>query len=494
MGNPKLSHVPFRQSKLTHVLKDSLGGGCKTTMVANIWGDTAHVDETAATLRFATRIGKIANEAQANISQGRGEGGVSNARMEAAMRRKDREISELRAELAMYDMASHRAPEHHARQLTPQACTELRDEVLALLEGERDAISLPTLGHAHAALLEARRLWQGRGGLAAAVRANPEAKNKVVATEPSPAKPARGRQAHHMAANGHPKADVVPASRGQQKASRPPSAASARSGTTYQSVASSGSQRQTEGKAPSLGLGDGDPGFTAYRSGPGKRLVSAYMELKSSCDECKRNHREAAHRVNRAKGAIDELKTMQGDLSDPSHTEESQGLDEIMTQLKTEKRQYREAHTEMRALKTEIEYLTQKAEAAKTNMLSADEAWISANPDPASWGPKSSGGGKKVVKTPRRMPSASYPMPEDDGLPLMEEAEEAPVTSEAALYAAMMAEAKEKAMATGGGKPRRGVKVAGTFDAQGKKGMRGADDYGMQNSMQAQLAGWGQKA
>jgi kinesin family protein 6/9 len=29
-------HVPYRQSKLTYLLKDSIGGSCKTIMIANI--------------------------------------------------------------------------------------------------------------------------------------------------------------------------------------------------------------------------------------------------------------------------------------------------------------------------------------------------------------------------------------------------------------------------------------------------------------------------
>lgn len=59
-----------------HLWKDSIGGSCKTTMIANVWGDAAHVDETAATLRFATRIGKIVNEAQANTAVHEGMGGM----------------------------------------------------------------------------------------------------------------------------------------------------------------------------------------------------------------------------------------------------------------------------------------------------------------------------------------------------------------------------------------------------------------------------------
>ncbi|XP_055063278.2 kinesin-like protein KIF9 isoform X2 [Misgurnus anguillicaudatus] len=49
-------HVPFRQSKLTHALKDSLGGNCNTVLVANIYGEASQIEETISTLRFASRM------------------------------------------------------------------------------------------------------------------------------------------------------------------------------------------------------------------------------------------------------------------------------------------------------------------------------------------------------------------------------------------------------------------------------------------------------
>uniref|UniRef100_A0A663M6A2 Kinesin-like protein n=1 Tax=Athene cunicularia TaxID=194338 RepID=A0A663M6A2_ATHCN len=62
LADPKRDHMPFRQSKLTHVLKDSLGGNCNTVLVANICGEAAHVEETLSSLRFATRIKWITTE------------------------------------------------------------------------------------------------------------------------------------------------------------------------------------------------------------------------------------------------------------------------------------------------------------------------------------------------------------------------------------------------------------------------------------------------
>eukprot|EP00659_Diplonema_papillatum_P014296 gene14296-21926_t len=55
-------HVPFRSSPLTMLLKDSLGGGSKTAMFANINPSEHNVSETVSTLRFADRAKQIKNK------------------------------------------------------------------------------------------------------------------------------------------------------------------------------------------------------------------------------------------------------------------------------------------------------------------------------------------------------------------------------------------------------------------------------------------------
>ena len=57
----KRDHIPYRQSKLTHCLKDSLGGNCKTYMIACIWPHEQHAWETLSTLRFASRMKNVEN-------------------------------------------------------------------------------------------------------------------------------------------------------------------------------------------------------------------------------------------------------------------------------------------------------------------------------------------------------------------------------------------------------------------------------------------------
>jgi len=60
------SHIPYRDSKLTRILEDSLGGNCKTTMMAMISPSSDAFGESLSTLKFATRAKKIKNEARIN--------------------------------------------------------------------------------------------------------------------------------------------------------------------------------------------------------------------------------------------------------------------------------------------------------------------------------------------------------------------------------------------------------------------------------------------
>lgn len=58
--------VPYRNSMMTSVLRDSLGGNCKTVMVANMSSDEQQLDETISTCRFSQRVALIANKLEIN--------------------------------------------------------------------------------------------------------------------------------------------------------------------------------------------------------------------------------------------------------------------------------------------------------------------------------------------------------------------------------------------------------------------------------------------
>lgn len=63
----KRNHVPYRNSKLTRLLKFSLGGNCKTVMIVCVSPSSAHFDETQNTLRYANRAKNIQTKVIRNV-------------------------------------------------------------------------------------------------------------------------------------------------------------------------------------------------------------------------------------------------------------------------------------------------------------------------------------------------------------------------------------------------------------------------------------------
>ncbi|CAL9042921.1 unnamed protein product [Musa banksii] len=66
MAHGKQRHVPYRDSKLTFLLQDSLGGNSKTMIIANVSPSICSANETLSTLKFARRARLIQNNAVIN--------------------------------------------------------------------------------------------------------------------------------------------------------------------------------------------------------------------------------------------------------------------------------------------------------------------------------------------------------------------------------------------------------------------------------------------
>ncbi|XP_022419730.1 kinesin-like protein KIF7 isoform X2 [Delphinapterus leucas] len=68
LGDPQRrgSHIPYRDSKITRILKDSLGGNAKTVMIACVSPSSSDFDETLNTLNYASRAQNIRNCATVN--------------------------------------------------------------------------------------------------------------------------------------------------------------------------------------------------------------------------------------------------------------------------------------------------------------------------------------------------------------------------------------------------------------------------------------------
>lgn len=62
----KSSHIPYRDSKLTRILQESLGGNSRTTLIINCSPSSYNDAETLSTLRFGMRAKSIKNKAKVN--------------------------------------------------------------------------------------------------------------------------------------------------------------------------------------------------------------------------------------------------------------------------------------------------------------------------------------------------------------------------------------------------------------------------------------------
>lgn len=61
-----LSHIPYRDSKLTRLLQTALGGNARTAIICAVTPSMLHMEETLSTLKFASRAMKVTNSAKTN--------------------------------------------------------------------------------------------------------------------------------------------------------------------------------------------------------------------------------------------------------------------------------------------------------------------------------------------------------------------------------------------------------------------------------------------
>ncbi|XP_063729758.1 kinesin-like protein KIF13A [Symsagittifera roscoffensis] len=115
-GRKKPVFVPYRDSTLTWLLKDSLGGNSKTVMIATISPSADNYDESLSTLRYADRAKRIVNNAVINEDP--------NARIIRELRE---EVEKLRRQLAEA-LRRNRKPSVNSSNLGTETGSASRDE------------------------------------------------------------------------------------------------------------------------------------------------------------------------------------------------------------------------------------------------------------------------------------------------------------------------------------------------------------------------------
>lgn len=134
LADKKTAHVPYRDSKLTRVLQESLGGNAKTSLIITCSPSSFNEQETTSTLRFGQRAKMIKNVVKINHERSADE-------LRVLLEKRDQTVMELRRKLATCEQlqrstAGGLQPEPGGRAALPVA--ELLDQVQELKEELRD--------------------------------------------------------------------------------------------------------------------------------------------------------------------------------------------------------------------------------------------------------------------------------------------------------------------------------------------------------------------
>ncbi|BGP08659.1 hypothetical protein JCM10049v2_004506 [Rhodotorula toruloides] len=92
----KSSHIPYRDSKLTRILQESLGGNSRTTLIINCSPSPYNETETLSTLRFGMRAKSIKNKARVNAE-------LSPAELKALLKKAQRDYSNAGAYIGLLE-------------------------------------------------------------------------------------------------------------------------------------------------------------------------------------------------------------------------------------------------------------------------------------------------------------------------------------------------------------------------------------------------------
>lgn len=133
-------HIPYRDSKLTRILEDSLGGNCKTTFMAMVSPATEAFAESLSTLKFAHRAKRVRNAPRVN----------EDVDHRTLLRKYERELRRLRAELQQRskDLVDKRL----LLQLEEARRREQADKIAAITALERQSAEIARQKAAMAAL------------------------------------------------------------------------------------------------------------------------------------------------------------------------------------------------------------------------------------------------------------------------------------------------------------------------------------------------------
>ncbi|XP_071482044.1 kinesin-like protein KIF9 [Diadema antillarum] len=458
LADRKREHIPYRQTKLTHCLKDSIGGNCNTMMIANIWGEAKQIEETISTLRFATRMMCVAIDPAVNEF------------FDPALlvKKLEKEIKHLKHELAMHDTLANRSQVTY-EPLSDTQLMEINNQVRRYLDGSLDEIDIVNVRQVQSIFTSFKTMVSQmenevesrlRNKFTLIDRTDPNAvaaaqKAGVVFDEDGGATyvgevdgqgfgigvaPASSKPAHSSVVSARKGRGRKAKDRGspQPKGASSPSpsierASPVRGGNvgldTRESAVRTETGSATGSQGPtSDGQGQARPNtpplrtvaFEEFKHEKGSEINRILMENKDILKSKRKHCRDLAKTINMTKQEIDVTRTAidklrqekaeQGEfVNEEGETVISEEEFQMIKKLKELKASYRSDYEELRQVKSEIQYCQKLVDQCRQRLVTEFDNWYSECFLSAEEGQSSSGAGIGV------RPGTMYDMPEDEG-------------------------------------------------------------------------------
>ncbi|EGR30362.1 kinesin motor domain protein [Ichthyophthirius multifiliis] len=103
-------HIPYRDSKLTRILQESLGGNFKTSLIATISPHSSSHEEQISTLKFATRAKTIKNRVKMNVT-------LSHEQMKKLIEQLKNELEKSQSQNAKYKQIIQKLKERNIKTI-----------------------------------------------------------------------------------------------------------------------------------------------------------------------------------------------------------------------------------------------------------------------------------------------------------------------------------------------------------------------------------------
>ena len=344
-------HIPFRQSKLTYLLKDCLDGNCNTYLIACIWPKRDHSWESLSTLRFAARMKTIETNPIRNRLVGK---------EQAPSRVIQQQLELLKKELAMRDFIHGKdvwLPDM-TKQQKFQVHKQCVDYVLPDNERANQEVEINSLSQVYLMMqLMKVTLYEACDGNREVIQQSMLKamnsmnivsskgiqklfqENGTSASEQNNESFSDDKSAQNLPSEnvGNINTDVNP--------------------TTFQPFAIA-----EDGKTREEYLQD-------FAQAEGKELNDSYEEAKEALRSNKARQREIVALLNEQKSIIDDLNSHLASLSDQELATEDSDL--VRERLDTAKKSYRIAHHELQICKEQITETQSLKKRAMNAMLSA---------------------------------------------------------------------------------------------------------------------------